>query len=378
MKARTFSALCGFIMFLGVVMAAFLTGCASGHKQFAYVVGPGTNEVFEYRVQGNGTLIPLGSPNFAVGSNPTGVTSHTSGDFLYTADFSGNDVTLLDISASNGNLSVPVSNSIVQPNNPPNVFATDVGPVAVAMSPTSPFLFTANQTAGTISAFTVDPGAGGLTLIGNFTITAAPGLSHPTSLAVSPKGDFLWVVNGTEGSVAAFSIAANGALSASGTPVSLGSGATPSAIAVEHSARFLYITDTAHNAVLGFSIQGGGALTPINGSPFITGAAPLGLGIDPQGALLYVANSGSNDVSGFVIDSASGALGAVSGSPFATGGVGPSAVAVDSTTSFVYVTDQTSHDVAAFNIFSNGALKLMPGPPIAVATSATAITVVRR
>jgi 6-phosphogluconolactonase len=375
MKARTFSALFGFIMFLAVCAAGVLSGCASGHKQFAYVVGPGTNEVFEFRVQSNGLLVPLGSPNFAVGSNPDALTPHTSGDFLYTADFSGNDVTLLDINASSGNLSVPVSTSIVQPNNPPNVFTTDVGPVAVAMSPTSPFLFTANQTAGSVSAFTVDPGAGGLTLIGNFLITTP---SHPSGLAVSPKGDFLWVVNGTEGTVAAFAIGSNGALTQAGAPVSLGAGATPAAIAAEHSGRFLYITDTAHNAVLGFSIQSGGALTAINGSPFVAGAAPTGLGIDPQGVFLYVANSGSNNVSAFAIDSTSGALGAVSGSPFATGGVGPSAVAVDSTTSFVYVTDQTSHDIAAFNIFSNGALKAMTGSPFGVATAATAITVVRR
>src|ERR1700704_73952 len=108
MRARTFLALFGVMVFLTVGIAAFLTGCASGHKQFAYVVGPGTNEVFEFRVQDNGTLAPLGTPNFAVGSNPVGVTAHTSGDFLYIADFSGNDVTLLDINKSNGNLSVPV------------------------------------------------------------------------------------------------------------------------------------------------------------------------------------------------------------------------------------------------------------------------------
>jgi 6-phosphogluconolactonase len=129
---------------------------------------------------------------------------------------------------------------------------------------------------------------------------------------------------------------------------------------------------------LGFSIQSGGALAPINGSPFAAGAAPVGLGIDPQGALLFAANSGSNSVSAYAIDSNSGALGAVSGSPFATGGVGPSAVAVDANTSFVYVTEQTSHDIAAFSIASNGALKAITGSPFGVATAASAITVVRR
>ena len=150
----------------------------------------------------------------------------------------------------------------------------------------------------------------------------------------------------------------------------MGAGATPTSIAVERSGRFLYVTDPAHNAVLGFSIQTGGALSPINGSPFLAGATPVGLGIDPQGALLFVANSGSNNVSAYAIDSSTGALGQVTRISFATGGVGPSAVAVDADTSFVYVTEQASHDIAAFSIASNGALQPVKGSPFGVATAA--------
>ena len=375
MRARTFSALYGVVAFLAVVAAGILTGCASGHKQFVYVAGQGTNETFEFRLQSNGSLLPLGTPNFPVGSNPSAVAAHTSGDFLYIADFSGNDVTLLDINQSSGNLSVPVSNSIVTTVNPPNIFSAGGGPISLQMSPTAPFLFVANQTSSNVTSYAVDPGTGSLGLIGNFLISPA---SHPTSLAVSPKGDFVFVANGTEGTLAVFSIDSHGVLALVGAPVSLGAGATPGAVAVEHSGRFLYVADSAHNAVLGFAIQGGGALSPISGSPFAAGAAPIGLGIDPQGALLFAANSGSNTVSAYAIDSNSGALGAVSGSPFPTGGVGPSAVAVDAETSVVYVTEQISHDIAAFSIASNGALKPVKGSPFGVATAASTISVVRR
>jgi 6-phosphogluconolactonase len=375
MRARTFSALYGVIAFLVVVGAGFLSGCMSGRQQFAYAAGQGTNEVFEFQVHGNGTMSPLATPNFPVGSNPSAVALHTSGDFLYIADFSGNDVTLLDINASNGNLSVPVSNSVVTTVNPPNIFSAGGGPVSLQMSPTAPFLFVANQTSDSVTSYAVDPGTGSLGLIGNFSI--AP-VSHPTSLAVSPKGDFLFVANGTEGTVAVFSIDGHGVLAQAGTPVSLGVGATPNTVAVEHSGRFVYVSDSAHNVLLGFSIQSGGALAPIAGSPFATGAAPLGIGIDPEGAFLFVANSGSNTVSAYLIDSTSGALGQVSGSPFPTGGAGPSAVAVDTTTSFVYVTDQASHDIAAFSIASNGTLKTITGSPFGVATSSSTIAVVSR
>ena len=377
MRARKLKAFYGVITFLAVCAAAFLSGCASGHKQFVYVTGQGTNEVFEFRIQSDGTLVPLGTPNFPVGSNPSAMKPHTSGDFLYITDFSGNDVTLLDINAGNGNLSVPVSISIVNPTNPTNIFATDKAPVSLVMSPTAPFLFTANQTGGNVTAFTVDPGTGSLNVVSGSPFAIVPG-SHPSSIAISPKGDFLFVANGAEGTIAVFNINGNGVLAQAGLPTSVGAGATPTSIAVDHSGRFLYVTDPAHNAIAGFAIQTGGALTPINGSPFAAGAAPIGLGIDPQGALLYAANSGSNSVSAYAIDTGTGALGAVTGSPFPTGGVGPSAVAVDADTSFLYVTEQGSHDIAAFNIASNGALQPMKGSPFGVATAASAITVVRR
>jgi DNA-binding beta-propeller fold protein YncE len=145
---------------------------------------------------------------------------------------------------------------------------------------------------------------------------------------------------------------------------------------VEHTGRFLYVADKAHNAVVGFAIQSNGTIALMSGSPFTAGTQPGGLAIDPQGALLYTANSGSNDVTGFAIDPNSGALGVLTGSPFPTGGIGPSGIAVNSTTSVVYVTDQTTHDIAAMGILSDGALKPLTGSPFGVATAPTQIKLV--
>ncbi len=62
MRARIISALCVSAAILTICVAGFLTGCASGHKQFVYVIGVGTNEVFELRAQGDGVLVPLAQP----------------------------------------------------------------------------------------------------------------------------------------------------------------------------------------------------------------------------------------------------------------------------------------------------------------------------
>ena len=62
-----------------------------------------------------------------------------------------------------------------------------------------------------------------------------------------------------------------------------------------------------------------GALTPIAGSPFAIGTGPGTLSIDSSGYFAYLANHGSGGVSAFSINATTGALTAIAGSPFATG-----------------------------------------------------------
>jgi 6-phosphogluconolactonase (cycloisomerase 2 family) len=86
----------------------------------------------------------------------------------------------------------------------------------------------------------------------------------------------------------------------------------------------------------------------------------------------------SNNVSAYVIDATSGALGAVTGSPFSTGGAGPSYLTVDANTSFLFVGDKTTNDVAVFAIAVNGALSVVKGSPFNVATPVSGIVSLRR
>jgi 6-phosphogluconolactonase len=371
MRAGVVAAVC--------VMMAGLTGCITGGKQFAYVVGPGSNEVFQYQMQSNGRLVALNPGNFPGGAGPVSVVIHTSGLFAYVADFSGNAVTLLAVNRGNGQLSVPVSTSPIPPPTPANVFNTGTGPISLAQTPAGTFLYVANQGSGDIDIFTIDPSTGSLSNAQGSPFKITPNntpASHPSSIAISPNGALLFVSDPTLGTVSVFSIASNGSLTAiAGSPFSMGAGATPTFLTVDASSRFLYVSDPAHNSVLGFSIQSN-ALTPISGSPFAAGTQPAGMTAGPQGAFLFVANHGSNNISAYVIDSKTGALAPVSGSPFATAGHGPNFVAATST--FVYATDQTTNDISAFNIGNNGTLTPVTGSPFNVATSPVWITVVNQ
>jgi 6-phosphogluconolactonase len=124
---------------------------------------------------------------------------------------------------------------------------------------------------------------------------------------------------------------------------------------------FLYVTNYASNNLSAFSIDTAtGVLTPVVGSPFTAGTGPNAAAV-ASGKFLYVGNSTSNNVSGYTIDQSSGALTSVPGSPFAAG-TGPQAIAVDSSAKFVYVTNFWSANISAYSInATTGALSPVPG-----------------
>lgn len=371
MRARIFAALC--------VALLALSGCIKGEKNFFYVTGPGTNEVFGFRMHGNGSLTALGAPNFSTGSRPAALAIHPPGDFFYIANSAGNNITLLDINTGNGNLSTPPTNSALPPLTPPNIFGAGTTPIAMVLAPNAPRLYVANRDSGDISAFLIDPTNGNLGLVSGSPFPVVPGATSPTnpqSVAITPQGNFLYTANPAQGTIAGFSVGSDGALApVPGSPFAVGTvGTSPSFVAVHPGGSFLYAADPAHNALLGFAIQSNGAISAIAGSPFPAGAGAVALSVAPQGSFLYAANPGDNTVSAYIVDSASGNLAPVTGSPFPTGGNGPGFVLA--TGSFVYVADQATNDVAAFSIGSNGTLSKVPGSPFSVAVSPSSLIAV--
>ena len=97
-----------------------------------------------------------------------------------------------------------------------------------------------------------------------------------------------------------------------------------------------------------------GALSKTNQilRPKASANSDQGMAVDPSSTYLFVAETGLNGVRVFSIAS-TGALTELSGSPYATG-LGPSAVLVDSTGAYVYVTNRTDGTVSAFSLSDYG------------------------
>ena len=83
---------------------------------------------------------------------------------------------------------------------------------------------------------------------------------------------------------------------------------------------YLYASDLNNDQVHVFSINTStGALTAVAGSPFATGVGPCNIDTSPDGGFIYVANYSGGTVSAFVLDRATGGLTPLVNSPFASG-----------------------------------------------------------
>jgi len=135
---------------------------------------------------------------------------------------------------------------------------------------------------------------------------------------------------------------------------------------------YLYVTEAegSGGVVFGYSVNSStGALTALPGSPFSTGVAQpaQGMAADPAGHFLYVTVPNTNQVAAFTIG-ANGALPAITGSPFGTNDTRPVAAAVDSSGKLLFVSNQdsASGSISVFSIDSaTGVPKQVAGSPFA-------------
>jgi 6-phosphogluconolactonase len=165
-----------------------------------------------------------------------------------------------------------------------------------------------------------------------------------------------------------------------GSPFNLGASAQPNGLAVAtlgSPGPFLYVADTGQIDALQVNTSTG-ALTAVAGSPFTSGTNTY-LTVDPMNRFVFAADTNSaGAVYAFTIDASTGALTAVPGSPFLLGSgsspAQPSQIAVDSSGNFVYVTLPSAGQVAGFSIDgSSGVLTAIPGSPFAAGAGASAI-----
>jgi 6-phosphogluconolactonase (cycloisomerase 2 family) len=342
-----------------LVVAGLLTACgATNTVDFVYVTSAqaaGTNNygevnVFEVNVQsGFMRQIPT-SPFPSGGRNPVADAVSTDDQNLYVVNQDDNSIVQFAI-GTDGKL---------YPQNTVNT--PGIYPSAIAVSGANLFVLdtyqplntcsNASPCSGSIAAYpiqastttsgtTTEGGALGTPLLNgnlNYWPLSLPGNSSdilkPTGVSVLASGDYL--------NVAVYDTTANAGYI-------FGFWIVPAATNPS-----IPPTVTCPPVPSGLTALPAGTLCPLNSTPVSAGIKPSAIASDPSGSHVYVTDAMAGTVLGYSIQN--GALtpltgGAAGGNSFPAGGQ-PSAVVVDQSGSFLYVTNFLDATVTAYSISS--------------------------
>jgi len=347
-------------------LALFLGGCGSGNNIHVCNVAPGCcgpagtcpappQHLFAAGINGQISSFPvygdtLGTPISVIGPQFTLGMAAMGDQFL----FASNSLAM----ATAGSLDAWTINAdsaaLTAVSGSPFSLGTLSLPAGLATNNNAQVLYVADV--GGIDALHADP-TGALTAISGSPFPAGTGLY----LAVDPSDKFLFASDTTPpGNVLAFTLDSAGALTAvpgSPFPISGTTSNQPQQIAVDSSGKFVYVILQTTNQVAGFSIDSStGALTAVPGSPFSTGNGPLGLATANN--VLYVSNSMDGTISGYTIDATSGVLMPIAGSPFA---INAAAMAANSTGAFLYTSGVKGLQIWSIDL-TTGALTATGSP----------------
>jgi 6-phosphogluconolactonase (cycloisomerase 2 family) len=216
---------------------------------------------------------------------------------------------------------------------------------------------------------------------GKISLTAGGSANNldPETLAIDPSGSFVFQTavgynGGTQGGLFVYAInRSNGSLGKA-----IGSYATNQPLyadVLDNKGKFLYALSTA--GVYGFAIQSGtGVLTPVSGSPFPAAGSRSAsypqpatlMVVDQTNQFLYVSTSGG--LSGYTINQNTGQLTPIAGSPFGTDVIKPWTIVITPTNSYLYeLQSQDDKNIYAYSINqTSGVLTLISGSPFNTGT----------
>jgi 6-phosphogluconolactonase (cycloisomerase 2 family) len=274
------------------------------------VQNPTTDSVQGASLTTSGTFGPITNftaPSFALDATQNMVVVNKQ--FLYIPQPNLNKIQAFSINRTTGGLTAI-------PGSP---FAT-AGGSSVVSDPQGHFLFVGSSTTGQISVFQINATTGALTQNSNSPF--ATSLLFSFFVKVDGQGKYLYVSQHDPSlPTGVFSIdPTTGDLLAVGTfalGISGGEIASPAGASSEY-----FISGSGiggDNNLYIFAIDPtSGIPTAVNGSPFATTATPNFVAVHPSGKFIYASEVGTTigPLEGFQIDSASGALTAISPSAF--------------------------------------------------------------
>jgi 6-phosphogluconolactonase len=236
-----------------------------------------------------------------------------------------------------------------------------------------------------INGYHINPSTGLLTSLAGAPFASSTGAA---GLSFTKDGRFAFGGGSFYGSTQVESFSVNTTSGALSSLATYASGNPPCGQAITPSSSFLYVPNyNSPGTIYGYSVDvTTGALTALVGSPFSGHPFNCGAFAHQTGKFLFVMDSGTGSgaqVSVYAINSTTGALTEVSGSPFfASGALYTGAFATDPTGKFLYGAVGPSNNGGAPGILvgysinlTTGALTPVPGSPYTVGDLATGVSI---
>lgn len=380
-----------------------LTSCANDYTvAYLYVTGGYQNQIGAFKISNNtGNLSSIsGSPFGSGGFDPVRSFVSSTGRFLYVLN--AGTVSAPD---SNGNVTYKGANISVFSVGGDGVLAFQqtyqsqgFGSIRFAISQTGSFLYVLDEYSpeaggatgsftpqpgmncqdssgvyhpvGDITAFSLDPNTGRLSLITNNQLQDSNGTQltyfpvgcEPIDLKVTAgyalTADTSDPVTGNKYTIFPYAISnSSGQLTITQNTEFVTGASGISAIGSTASASYIYVLDPVSNNIFYYTVGSNALLQAVNGSPTsnVEGESissnPIALTSDSKSKFLYVANAGpspslgqaNSDITAFTI-AANGVLAPIPGAPFGTGS-GPQCVIEDPSNQYLYTADYNTNTV---------------------------------
>ena len=313
----------------------------------------------------SGTLASISGSPFTAGSGARALAASTATKRLFVGNMFSGDISAFTVDSKNGKLSAVAGSP----------FSIEAGINSIAVDPAGKFLYAVSQSSANLWAFSIDSTGALVAVAGSpVTFTATPNAAA-YSVIVDPTGKYVYVagISGTPGTSSLYSFSIDSSTGAL-TPInfSLILYGFANQMAFDPSGKVLLVTGTGVFGTGGgvevftFNSTTGGLVLGLN-SPNQVGTDPRGAAVDATGKYVYVPNTADATISAFVLDSTSGALTPVPGSPFPSGGNGsingPLGITADTSGHFIFVSN-ASNDISVFSInTATGALTPIAGSP---------------
>ncbi len=333
----------------------------------------GSNTIGAFDRHADGSLTPMPGSPFPAGGAGTGAGLASQGALQFSSD--GRYLLAVDAGSSQISVFRVGWDGSLQLVPGGVVWSGGTTPVSIAVRGGLVYVANSGGVSPNFTGFTLSPW-GLLQPLAGSTVTLATG-SQPDDVLFNSIGNTL-VGNLTGSSqIESFSVGFNGLLTAApGSPLAA-QGAGPFGSEFRPTNPFQLFVSNAHNmgagtgTVSAFNVAWDGALSSVGGSPFADGqTAPCWVEISHDGQFLFTVNTASGDISRYSI-APDGSLNLLGSTPVsATGGVGAVDARLSPNGRTLYVDESRVGAVGAFAV-DGGNLTELPSSPASLPAGAT-------